>query len=56
MVVDEVTYYYMGSDRPFPRESELSLEVIRQAGKVFMASGGDRQSSGQWNELPDDVA
>ncbi|WP_433020587.1 Imm1 family immunity protein [Kribbella sp. CA-294648] len=52
---EELTYYYMGSDRPFPQDSELSLELIRQGVKDFLASGGDRPSVGQWEVWPDEV-
>ncbi|GAB3823908.1 Imm1 family immunity protein [Kribbella italica] len=47
---DELTYYYMGSERPFPKDSELSLDLIRQAVKEFLTTGGDRPSDIEWNE------
>lgn len=45
---EEVTYSYMGSDREFPRESELPIEVLRAAAKEFLESGGDRPDSVEW--------
>ena len=48
---DDVVYYYMGSDRPFPRDSDLPLDTIRQAAREFLATGGERPSNLQWQDL-----
>ncbi len=45
---DEVTYYYMGSDREFPRESELPLDALRDAVKEFPATNGEQPASVTW--------
>jgi hypothetical protein len=43
----EVTYYYTGSDREFPADSELPLSQIRQAVREFLSSG-ERPESVDW--------
>lgn len=44
----EVTYYYTGSDREFPANSEIPVDDIFQALKNFLASGGKRPESVEW--------
>jgi hypothetical protein len=43
----EVIYYYTGSDREFPANSEIPIEEIRAAVKELLASGG-RPASIEW--------
>jgi Immunity protein Imm1 len=45
---DEVFYCFVGHDRDFPPDSEISIALIRQATKEFLASGGQRPSCVQW--------
>ncbi|GAB3154883.1 hypothetical protein GCM10027290_50050 [Micromonospora sonneratiae] len=45
---DEVYYCYMGSDRDFPHDSEVSLEQLRQAAREFLRSGGQRPTAIPW--------
>lgn len=45
---DEVFYYYMGHDRGFPIDSEIPVDLVRQAAKEFLASGGERPTCVQW--------
>ncbi|WBQ03229.1 Imm1 family immunity protein [Kribbella sp. CA-293567] len=52
---DTVLYYYMGSDREFPRGSLLALDDIRTAVKEFLASGADRPTSIKWQDLNEDI-
>jgi hypothetical protein len=47
---DEVVYYYMGHDREYPRDSEVSLDAVRQAVRDFLLSGGQRPSAVEWQE------
>ncbi|WP_350274736.1 Imm1 family immunity protein [Kribbella sp. HUAS MG21] len=47
---DTVLYYYMGSDREFPRDSLLSLDEIRVAVREFLTSGGEQPSAVEWQE------
>lgn len=47
---DEVVYYYLGNDHEYPRDSEISIETIRQAVKEFLASGGERPTCVQWQD------
>lgn len=43
----EVTYYYTGSDREFPADSELPLAQIREAVKEFLDTG-ERPTTVEW--------
>lgn len=43
-----VLYYYMGSDREFPRDAVLPIEEVRAAVKAFLAGGGARPESVEW--------
>lgn len=45
---DEVCYYYMGNDREFPRDSEISIDLVRQAAREFLANGGNRPECIEW--------
>jgi hypothetical protein len=51
-----VLYYYMGSDREFPRGSVLLIADIRAAVKEFLQTGGDRPTSVEWREWPMNVS
>ena len=53
---DQLIYYYTGHDREFPLDSELRIEAIRKAIKEFLASGGERPASIEWQAWPDDIA
>lgn len=52
---DAVPYYYMGSDREFPRNSLLPLDQIRTAVKEFLAGGGDRPMGVEWRDWQDNA-
>ena len=45
---DEVFYCYMGNDRGFPIDSLISLDLVRQATKEFLATGGQRPTCVRW--------
>jgi hypothetical protein len=45
----EVTYYYTGSDREFPADSEMPIEEVRTAVREFLASG-ERPASVEWQD------
>ncbi|MFI7059853.1 Imm1 family immunity protein [Kribbella sp. NPDC050124] len=47
---DPALYYYMGSDREFPRAATLPLADVRTAVKEFLAGGGKRPSAIEWRE------
>jgi hypothetical protein len=49
---EDVFYYYMGSDTDYPRDSEISILVLRDAAKEFLRTGGDRPTSVPWQENP----
>jgi hypothetical protein len=53
---DEVFYYYMGHDRVFPADAELSIDAIRKALKEFVTSNGDRPTSIEWSDWPEGMA
>ena len=44
----EVPYLIMGQVTEFPDHSEVPIELVRQAVKEFLASGGKRPSCVQW--------
>ena len=52
---EDVVYYYTGSDREFPADSELPIEVLRQAVKEFLDSGGERPNSPTWQDWREGV-
>jgi hypothetical protein len=45
---DEVVYYSCGEITEFPGPSEVSIELVRQAAKEFLTSGGQRPTCVQW--------
>jgi hypothetical protein len=47
---DEVFYYYVDHDHEFPRDSEISIDLIRRAVKEFVASGGERPTCVEWQK------
>jgi hypothetical protein len=51
----QATYYYTGSDREFPADSEIPIEQVRQALQEFLESGGQRPSSPQWSDRSEDL-
>lgn len=44
----EVIYHIAGNPTEFPDRSEVSVELIRQAVKEFVMSGGQRPTCVQW--------
>lgn len=47
---DEVVYYYFDHDQEFPRNSVISIGLIRRAVNEFLASGGQRPTCVPWQE------
>ena len=47
---DEVVYYYLDHDHEYPRDSVVSIGIIRQAVKEFLATGGERPTCVQWQD------
>ncbi|ONI83185.1 hypothetical protein ALI144C_16955 [Actinosynnema sp. ALI-1.44] len=47
----ELLYYYMDSDTPFPANSEIPAEAVRTAAQEFM-SAGQCPSVVQWQPRP----
>jgi hypothetical protein len=45
---DEVFYCFVGNDRTFPPDSEIPIDLIRQAVKEFLATGGQRPTVVRW--------
>jgi hypothetical protein len=45
----EVTYYYTGSDREFPADSEIPIEAIRRAVKEFLVTS-ERPTAVEWQD------
>jgi hypothetical protein len=45
---EDVFYYYVNNDHTFPRDSVISLDLIRRAVKEFRASGGERPTCVEW--------
>jgi hypothetical protein len=45
---DEVFYCFVGHEREFPIDSLISIDLIRQATKEWLASGGERPGCVQW--------
>lgn len=46
---NEVTYYYTGSDREFPADSEVPLAQVREAVKEFLVTS-ERPTSVEWQD------
>lgn len=49
MADKEVTYYYTGSDREFPADSEVPLAQVREAVKEFLVTS-ERPTSVGWQD------
>jgi immunity protein Imm1 of predicted polymorphic toxin system len=45
---DEVVYYSCGEITEFPGPSEVPVDLVRQAAREFLASGGQRPTCVQW--------
>jgi len=45
---DPLLYYYMGSDREFPRDAEIPLAAVREAAHEYMTTGGRRPTGIDW--------
>lgn len=48
---DQVFYYYMGSEREFPHDSEIPLDLVRQAAREFLLNGGQRPTCVAWQKF-----
>nr|WP_184288507.1 Imm1 family immunity protein [Nocardiopsis algeriensis] len=46
-----VVYYAQGEPTEFPDNSEISIDLVRQAVKEFVFSGGERPSCIQWQVI-----
>ncbi|WP_312865994.1 Imm1 family immunity protein [Saccharothrix violaceirubra] len=46
------SYFYMGHGREFPANSEVPIDVVRQAVKEFMESSGARPTCVRWQDAP----
>lgn len=44
----EVFYLYMGNDTDFPHDSEVPIELLRQAAKEFLQRSGERPTCVSW--------
>ncbi|MFD8285174.1 Imm1 family immunity protein [Streptomyces solisilvae] len=44
----EVSYYHTGHELNFPRDSEISIPLIRRAVNEFLCSGGDKPTCLEW--------
>lgn len=53
---DEVFYYYQGHDQGWPKDSEVSIEQVRQAVREFVEGAGTRPVGFDWAEWPEGVA
>src|SRR5690349_2724687 len=49
---DPGVYSLMGTLMEFPEYSDVAIELVRQAGKEFLLSGGDRPTCVAWQEHP----
>ncbi|GIG89128.1 Imm1 family immunity protein [Plantactinospora endophytica] len=49
---DQVFYYYMESERDFPHDSEIPLDLVRQAAQEFLVTGGQRPTCVSWQRMP----
>lgn len=45
---DEVVYYSCGEITEFPGPSEVPVDLVRQAAREFLTSGGQRPTCVQW--------
>lgn len=45
---NEVSYCITGSTREFPQDSEIPLDLVRQAAQEFLLSGGNRPECIDW--------
>ncbi|MFB6718689.1 Imm1 family immunity protein [Kribbella sp. NPDC056345] len=52
---EEVFYYYQGHDEGWPRDSEVSIDQVRQAVREFIEGNGARPTGFEWTKWPDDV-
>jgi hypothetical protein len=49
---DEVFYLYMGNDTDFPRDSEISIGLLREAAREFLNRGGEHPTCVTWQTDP----
>lgn len=47
---EEISYCHMGSAHDYPRDSEISLDAVRQAAREFLTSGGERPTNVEWQD------
>jgi hypothetical protein len=52
---DPLMYAHVGNESLFPSDSELPIDVVRDAAREFLASGGERPSSVDWREWPHEL-
>jgi hypothetical protein len=50
---EEVYYRYTGHERDFPRDSEISIDLVRLAVKEFLATNGERPTVVGWRSATD---
>ncbi len=51
-----VFYYYAGHDQGWPRDSEVSIDQVRQAVREFLTRDGARPQSFEWRDWPEGVS
>ncbi|MFC6090828.1 Imm1 family immunity protein [Saccharothrix lopnurensis] len=49
---ERILYYYMNSDTEYPADSEIALDVVRQAAHEYLATEGQRPTSPTWQTPP----
>lgn len=49
---EQVEYFYTGHDEQWPRDSDLTLDLIRDAVKQFLDTGGSRPTAPDWAPWP----
>ncbi|GAA0251349.1 hypothetical protein GCM10010492_59620 [Saccharothrix mutabilis subsp. mutabilis] len=49
---ERVLYYYMNSDTEYPADSEIPLDVVRQAAHEYLAADGQRPTAPTWRTPP----
>jgi hypothetical protein len=50
---EDVFYNYMHHDEDWPRDSEVTIEQVRQAVREFVEGNGARPQSFEWREWPE---
>ncbi len=52
---EEMFYVYMSHGEAWPKDSEVSIEQVRQAVKDFIEGNGARPAGFEWREWPDNA-